>query len=69
MDGRTVLCIKEVMAEMRVSRRTVLNWMQKNKVEFVFTPGGQPRIFADSLYKRKRGPSVIDGATVQGTES
>lgn len=34
-----------------VSRRTIYNWIQANKVEYVRTAGGAIRIFEDSLWR------------------
>lgn len=34
-----------------VSVRTVNNWIRNNQVEYALTPGGQVRIFVDSLLK------------------
>lgn len=42
-----------------VSRRSIYNWLQLGKVEYVRTAGGAVRIFADTLFstepKRGRG--------------
>lgn len=35
-----------------VSRRTIYNWIGDNKVQFVRTAGGAPRIFVDSLFRQ-----------------
>lgn len=34
-----------------VSRRTIYNWINAGKVEFVRTPGGAVRIYSDTLLK------------------
>ena len=36
-----------------VTTRTIRNWMRLGRVEFVRTPGGHPRIYADTLLRRE----------------
>jgi excisionase family DNA binding protein len=35
----------------KVSRRTIYNWISAGKVEYVRTAGGSIRIFTDSLWR------------------
>lgn len=35
-----------------VTERTIYNWMRLGRVEFVRTPTGQVRIYADTLLRR-----------------
>jgi excisionase family DNA binding protein len=42
-----------------VCRRTIYNWMQAGRIEWVRTAGGARRIFADSLF-RPAEPAVIE---------
>lgn len=49
VDGRTTVTVSQAMARCGVSRRTIYNWLAKNKIEWTRTPGGAPRIFEDSL--------------------
>lgn len=37
----------------RVHRNTIYNWVQANKVEYVRTPTGALRIYADTLLRRE----------------
>lgn len=41
-----------------VSRRTIYNWMNAGKVEFIRTAGGSVRIFVDSLWRDADGARV-----------
>lgn len=36
-----------------VTTRTIRNWMRAGRIEFVRTPGGDPRIFVDTLWVRR----------------
>lgn len=46
-----------------VSRRTIYNWINAGKVEYVRTAGGSIRVFADTLW-RTYGHTEIPKATV-----
>ena len=48
---RQTLSIMKACEVVRVSRRTIYNWMAGGKVEYVRTAGGSVRIFADSLWR------------------
>lgn len=48
--GKTV-CLKQACEMTGVSRRTIYNWMQKDKVQYVRTAGGSVRILSDSLFR------------------
>lgn len=37
----------------RVSRRTIYNWLQTGKLEYIRTAGGGVRIYEDSLWRKK----------------
>ena len=50
MDRQT-LSIMKACEVVGVSRRTIYNWIQAGKVEYVRTAGGSIRIFADSLWR------------------
>jgi excisionase family DNA binding protein len=47
--GRTV-SVNQACELLKVSRRTIYNWMGANKVQFVRTVGGSPRLILSSLY-------------------
>jgi hypothetical protein len=51
IGGRRTLSPVEAEKEVGVSRRSIWNWMQTGKVEWVFTAGKQRRIFADTLWR------------------
>jgi excisionase family DNA binding protein len=57
MNGRAVMTIREAVMVWRVTRRTIYNWMDTGKIEFIRTAGGSPRIFADSLPEQTHGRS------------
>jgi excisionase family DNA binding protein len=50
---RAVMSVNDVCAFVGVTRRTVYNWVAADKVEYVRTPGGRLRIFADTLYRQE----------------
>lgn len=52
---RKTLTILQACAEAQVSRRTIYNWINAGKVEYVRTAGGAVRIFADSLWRDRVG--------------
>lgn len=49
---RERLNIKQACLRAGVSRRTLYNWMDTHKVEWIETVGGGRRIYADSLWKK-----------------
>jgi len=55
MDRKTVSIFK-AMELVAVSRRTIYNWLQLGKVEYVRTAGGRVRIFVDTLFKPADSP-------------
>lgn len=50
-SGRELLSINEVVRELDVSRRTVYNWIEQHRIDYIRTPSGFVRIFRDSLYR------------------
>lgn len=42
-----------------VSRRTIYNWIEKDKIEYVRTAGGSRRIFTDSLWRSSTGERML----------
>lgn len=44
--------IEEACEIVKVSRRTIYNWMEKGKIRWVRQPGGAVRIFTESLVDR-----------------
>ncbi len=46
---RELLTITEAGARVKVCRRTIYAWIKAGKVEYVRTPSGSIRIYADSL--------------------
>jgi excisionase family DNA binding protein len=62
VDGsRELLTIQQASARVKVSRRTVHNWLRAGKLAHVRTPGGSVRIYADALFTETR--EVAGGAT------
>jgi excisionase family DNA binding protein len=51
ITDRQTLSILQACAHVGVSRRTIYNWINSGKVEYVRTAGGAVRIFADSLWR------------------
>lgn len=47
---RKMCSINQACVEAMVSRRTIYNWLEKGKIEYVRTAGGCVRIFADTLF-------------------
>jgi excisionase family DNA binding protein len=56
MDRQT-LSIMKACEVVGVSRRTIYNWIQAGKVEYVRTAGGSIRIFADTLWRDASAPA------------
>ena len=50
MDRKEIYTLKEVEEIMKVSRRTIYNWIKENKLE-VTKPGGQYRVSQEALDK------------------
>jgi len=48
---RETVTIRQAMAIVGVSRRTIQTWITDRKVETVRTAGGAPRIYRDTLYR------------------
>lgn len=51
MTERETVTIQEAMAIAHVSRRTLYNWLGKDRIEYVRNPSGHVRIFKDTLQK------------------
>jgi excisionase family DNA binding protein len=60
MIDRQTLSILQACAHVGVSRRTIYNWINSGKVEYVRTAGGAVRIFADSLWRSPGGDRPLD---------
>ena len=48
---RTTVSIPRACELVGVSRRTIYNWINGGKVQYVRTAGGAVRIFADTLWR------------------
>jgi excisionase family DNA binding protein len=48
---RKVVSIMKACELVRVSRRTIYNWMSSGKIEYVRNAGGSVRIFVDTLWR------------------
>ena len=48
--NRTTISIVKAAALCGVSRRTIYNWLEQGKVEYVRTAGGSVRIYLDTLF-------------------
>jgi len=60
MIDRQTLSILQACAHVGVSRRTIYNWINSGKVEYVRTAGGAVRIFADSLWRSPGGDRPME---------
>ena len=49
---RTTVSIPRACELVGVSRRTIYNWINDGKVQYVRTAGGAVRIFADTLWRQ-----------------
>lgn len=53
LQHRETVTIKVACAIVKVSRRTIYNWIATGKVETIRTAGGGQRIFVDTLFQSK----------------
>jgi excisionase family DNA binding protein len=51
MSEPILVCINDAMALARVSRRTIYNWLESGRLEYVRTAGGSVRIVVASLFR------------------
>lgn len=65
VGDRKTLSILQACQHVGVSRRTIYNWINSGKVEYVRTAGGSVRIFADSLWRK---PEAAEAAVVDAPE-
>ena len=57
MLDRTTVSIPRACELVGVSRRTIYNWINDGKVQYVRTAGGAVRIFADTLWREPEADS------------
>jgi excisionase family DNA binding protein len=57
-----LITIKEATALAGVSRRTVYNWLQNGRLDFVRTAGGSVRIVTASLFREGNVTVVAEPA-------
>lgn len=55
------LSVMKAMKEVEVSRRTIYNWIDAGKVEWLRTAGGSIRIVTDSLWRAPHWPDERPG--------
>ncbi len=55
---RRTLNISQAMEEARVCRRTIYNWINAGKLDYIRTAGGGVRIYADSLWRTAQGQRI-----------
>ena len=69
VGDRKTLSILQACQHVGVSRRTIYNWINSGKVEYVRTAGGSVRIFADSLWRKPEADASQDasGISTQAT--
>lgn len=60
---RELLTLSEAQARAKVCKRSLYMWMAAGKVEWLETPSGSRRIYADSLFRvprvQERGDAVV----------
>lgn len=65
---RQTLSVMQACEVVGVCRRTIYNWIQRGKLEYMRTAGGSIRIFADTLWRNGDnspiGTQVAEEATV-----
>lgn len=54
-QGRQMVTIAGAAELAQVSIRTIFNWLNRGRVEYVRTVGGSVRIYADSLFRSAGG--------------
>lgn len=52
MNDRKTVSIMKASEIAGVSRRTIYNWLEDNRIEYIRTAGGSIRIFVDTLFKQ-----------------
>lgn len=62
-EPRELVSIATACEIVHVSRRTIYNWLNAGKVEYVRTAGGSIRIYADSLFQSGAAPALSDNTT------
>ena len=67
ISDRQTLSILQACAHVGVSRRTIYNWINSGKVEYVRTAGGSIRIFADTLWRDGASPARSENQRESGT--
>lgn len=65
---RKTISIMTACATAGVSRRTIYNWINAGKIEYVRTAGGSVRIFEDTLWRETNGTRT-DASILQGPAS
>jgi predicted DNA-binding transcriptional regulator AlpA len=53
-NERETVNMRQAMAKVGVSRRTIYNWIKAGKVERIYTAGGSPRIYVDTLLRETK---------------
>ena len=51
METRATVSIPKACQMCGVSRRTIYNWIARDKVQYVRTAGGSIRLFTDTLFR------------------
>jgi transposase-like protein len=54
--ARKTVNISQARERCGVSRRTIYNWLETGKVDYVRTPSGSVRIFVDTLFVKGNVP-------------
>lgn len=59
MERQTVSIMKACEL-VGVSRRTIYNWINTKKIEYVRTAGGSIRIYVDTLWRTPAGEKILN---------
>lgn len=66
---RVTLSVNQACVVAGVSRRTIYNWLDAGKIEWIRTAGGGRRIFKDSLFRDANGERLTEATTMAQAEA
>lgn len=51
-QDRELVTVAQAAKRIKVSKRTLWNWMHQGRIPFVLTPGGRRRLYMDTLIRQ-----------------